>query len=278
MKSPNTHTIIGAMTLLQQIRLIEELAANAWPAEVAPVVSGWRLRFTGGITSRANSVWPNDDTGLAPLQDKLAAAERFYAARGEPARFQICPACQPANLDEILAQRGYQSHSLTSVQTAPLDTVLSQLARNAAPPVELRDALWDEWFEVYACVGNMDAHERATRRGILSRIGMPAGFALARLDDQPAAVGLCVVERKWAGIFCMETLPAFRRRGAASAILRALCEWARAREATQTYLQVVDGNAPAVNLYAHAGFRTLYHYHYRALPARVWDSERTRQS
>jgi GNAT superfamily N-acetyltransferase len=265
LKLRNAHTITDTMTLLRQICLIEELAANAWPAEVAPVVSGWRLRFSGGVTSRANSVWPNDDTDLTPLQDKLAAAERFYAARGEPARFQICPACQPANLDEILAQRGYQTHSLTSVQIAPLDTVLSRLARNPALPVEVRGVLSDDWFEVYARAGNMEAHERAMRRGILSRIGMPAGFALARLDDQPAAVGLCVVERGWAGIFCMETLPALRRRGAASAILRALGDWACAQGATQAYLQVVDANTPAVTLYARAGFQTLYHYHYRAL-------------
>ena len=249
--------------VLIQIRLIEELAANAWPAEVVQVVSGWRLRYNGGVTSRANSVWPNDDTGAASLTDKLAEAERFYAVRREPARFQVCPAAQPAGLDDLLAQRGYETHSLTCVQVTDVPAILSRLATRTAATVEVCEVLSDAWFDLYARAGGMQAHERAMRRGILERIGPPTGYAFARLDGQPAAVGLGVVERGWLGIFCMETLPESRRQGAASSVLRALAEWASRLGATHSYLQVVDANTPAVNLYARAGFQPLYHYHYR---------------
>ncbi len=37
----------------ESIVLIEELAANAWPAELVDELDGWRLRFNWGATSRA---------------------------------------------------------------------------------------------------------------------------------------------------------------------------------------------------------------------------------
>jgi hypothetical protein len=46
---------------VDDIYLLEELAANAWPAEVVQFVDGWRFRYTLGVSSRrVNSVWPNN--------------------------------------------------------------------------------------------------------------------------------------------------------------------------------------------------------------------------
>jgi ribosomal protein S18 acetylase RimI-like enzyme len=86
---------------------------------------------------------------------------------------------------------------------------------------------------------------------------------LLRIDGAPAALGLGVVEGDWLGIFCMTTDPGFRRRGAASAILRTLAIWAQLYDARRAYLQVMDQNTAAQALYARVGFETLYHYHYR---------------
>ena len=77
---------------VMDILLIETLAANAWPPEQTVVVDGWRLRSAGGVTRRANSVWPNADTGAAGLEEKLAAVENHYSALGQPSIFQICDA------------------------------------------------------------------------------------------------------------------------------------------------------------------------------------------
>jgi len=142
---------------------LEELAANAWPARITQTVGGWRLRYTDGITRRANSVWPNLSTlsthpekfRTAPLSiveatspkagmgqnfsgehpqlnqtnlaEQLATVENFYAQRNLPARFQICPAAQPPTLDETLTQRGYQKDAPTNVQTTSIATILKKL-------------------------------------------------------------------------------------------------------------------------------------------------------
>jgi len=82
-------------------------------------------------------------------------------------------------------------------------------------------------------------------------------------QGRPVAVGLGVVEAGWVGIFCMATLPAFRRQGAGAAVLRSLAEWGRQQGAEQVYLQVTEANVEARPLYAKAGFEMLYTYHYR---------------
>jgi ribosomal protein S18 acetylase RimI-like enzyme len=88
-------------------------------------------------------------------------------------------------------------------------------------------------------------------------------FVTLRSAGAPAGVGLGVVEQGWLGIFCMATLPDFRRQGVARGILRTLVIWARLYEARNTYLQVMDDNTAALGLYAAAGFQPAYLYHYR---------------
>ena len=103
----------------------------------------------------------------------------------------------------------------------------------------------------------------AVRRGILEQIASPAGFALLYVNGIAAAVGLGVVSGPWVGIFCMATDIAYRRRGAASAILRTLAIWAQLYGAERAYLQVMADNAAARALYERVGFLTVYHYFYR---------------
>jgi GNAT superfamily N-acetyltransferase len=61
----------------------------------------------------------------------------------------------------------------------------------------------------------------------------------------------------------MATLPVYRRQGAAGAILRTLGIWGQLYDAQHAYLQVMQKNPGAQQLYAQAGFSTAYHYHYR---------------
>jgi ribosomal protein S18 acetylase RimI-like enzyme len=244
---------------------LEELAANAWPAEVVQVVDGWRLRFSRNVTRRANSVWPNGAGDHHSLVKKLALVEDFYARRGCPARYQICPAAQPADLDEILAARGYTSDAHTAVQIAPLETALAPATSHYPYSVSIRETFDEPWFDAYCQAEQVSVHAAEARRGILQRIGPRTGYALSHLEGQIVAVGLGVVERDWLGLFSLVTFPEFRRQGAATAVIHALAQWGQRYGASQIYLQVMADNAPALALYARLDFETLYHYHYREL-------------
>jgi ribosomal protein S18 acetylase RimI-like enzyme len=254
------------MTQDQLIQLLEELAANAWPAEVVQHVDGWRLRFNGNVTRRANSVYANRAGENLSLDEKLAIVEAFYRHRGCPSRFHICPAVQPAHLDELLAERGYRPDARTAIQLAPLETVLACAKTNPNYTVTVGDTFDSNWFEVFCYGEHVKPHTAEVRRGILQRIGPRAGFATVHLGHQPVAVGLGVVERGWLGLFSLVTQPDYRRQGAATALIYALAHWGQTHQASQVYLQVMADNAPALALYARLGFETLYHYHYRELP------------
>jgi GNAT superfamily N-acetyltransferase len=250
----------------ETILLIETLAANAWPPEQSIELDGWRLRSARGVTRRANSVWPNADAGVASLDEKLAVAERYYSALGLPALFQICDAAQPQALDELLERRGYGANSHTHVQTASIQTLLANL-----PPLRLRPAFklevseeFDEdWFALYCASEEVGGHAAAVRRSIFRRIQPPHGFALLRSGDEPVAAGLGVAEKGWLGVFCMATMPAHRRQGAGSAVLRTLAIWSQLYGVENAYLQVMVRNEGAQQMYAKAGFVTVYGYHYR---------------
>lgn len=249
---------------------IEQVAANAWPAAIVQVVDGWLLRATPGVTRRrSNSALPAPSTGEdAEGEDwtlaRLRVAEDFARRHGLRPAVQVSPADAQSGLDALLERRGYVRDGPVEVLRASLDAVRDL----TGPPVSTvvakrRDRVWDEAF--IRLLGRDDA--LATLTEVIDRIGPRAGFARAELGGHTAAVALAVVERGWAGVFCMETDPAHRRRGLAAAMLRGLAVWAGEHGATGLYLQVTEDNDPARALYARAGFTLSHRYHYRTARA-----------
>ena len=246
-----------------EIGLIEELAANAWLAMVVQVVDGWRLRFDSGVTRRANSVLPlGRDDGTA-LGKPIALVEDFYGRRKAPVYYQMSPAAQPADLDAVLARRGYTIEAPTLLQTVSIDSALSALGESSTVPTEISERPIKRWFNTYAEAEGLSTGAARLREGIVRRIAPVSGFAYVRLEGQIVAVGSGVVERGWLGIFSMATLTEHRRRGAAGAVLQRLLEWGRLQGPHCAYLQVMKENAGARGLYERMGFKTRYSYHYR---------------
>jgi len=250
---------------MSSIHLLEQLAANAWPPAVTQIVDGWLLRYASGVSRRANSVLTLRETGEATLDERIRVVEAFYARRGLPARFHISPAASPSDLDERLAERGYRVDAPTGVQVAARAEVLAR-AGDPGLDVSLSATPSEEWFSIYNTTHADDDAAVQVRKEIMARVGPPSAFALLCLDGRPVAVGQGVAERGHLGLFSMSTHPEFRRRGAATAILRALCDWGRLHDTEQVYLQVMDESLEALALYGKLGFRTVYHYHYRESP------------
>jgi ribosomal protein S18 acetylase RimI-like enzyme len=258
---------------VRTIRLLEELGANALGAHTVQLLDGWVLRRTPEAPfRRCNSVLPIHGTASNVI-DRLEVVADFYRERGLPARFQMSEAARPAGLDGLLGECRYDIEEPVVVMVARTEEVA---ARSGDPPTPARsddegttvaDGIDDGWIEQYSeSHGRDDARRRLAAYGrLLTKIGPVVGAAVARAGDVPLGIGLGVLERGWVGVYGMSTRPEVRRRGAATAVLRALAEWARARDGVRMYLQVEETNTVALELYERAGFRPAYRYWYRTL-------------
>ena len=231
-----------------EIRALEDVGYRIWVSPEVEELDGWRLRHARGLTGRANSVFPNAP-GELPIEEKIAHAEAWYAARGQPPRFQLTDGSLPAGLAEALRARGYEAAgSPVSVETSELPVLL------ADSRVELRAALDDEWVELWS--GTRGSTDLGTARALLA--GSPGQTVFARIPG--AAVGRAVVNGEWFGITSMVTLPEARRRGFARAIVESLVAWGRGAGATRGFLQTDSPVARA--LYSQFGWREQYTYRY----------------
>jgi GNAT superfamily N-acetyltransferase len=242
-------------------------------------LGGWTLRYSKGITRRANSVFASapgtadagDDLDLS-VDLSVRAVAAWYATRGLPARYQLCVATRPSGLDALLGAAGYAAVAHTGVHLAKLEELVHLIERAVgagrgvardALAVELTDAPTPVWWACYATGDEVDADGIAGRAEIVAQIRQPTAYALARVNGVPAGVGSVVVDGEFAGFYNVATCHAFRRQGVAQAVMAALAAWGQGMGARRAYLQVMDQNLAARTLYQRLGFAPLYTYHYR---------------
>jgi GNAT superfamily N-acetyltransferase len=240
------------------IRTIEELSLNAWPSLQTIYYDGWVLRFANGYTRRANSVSPIYPTTIN-VTDKIAHCEQVYRLHGQKVVFKISGAAQPAELDQLLGDRGYEADAHTSVQIADL----SGLEPPATDAITIETDLSDAWLENYCCLNNVDPGRLPTLTRLLHNIVPACGFATLRDGEEVASLGLAVAERGYVGLYGIVTQQHLRNRGLGKQIMLHLMNWSRSQGAEQAYLQVMLNNPPALRLYEKLGFREVYSYWYR---------------
>lgn len=233
-------------------RLLDRLAADAWPALEQVERDGWVLRASYGVTKRANSALPRD-VDLAALDDVLPRITSFYAERELPALAMVG---DPA-LDAELDARGWRREAETVVLAGPTP--------RGGAGVDVDDAPTTAWLDCWWAVdGRGGDAELDVARRILAAVEAPVGYARVQVDGEVVAVGRGVTQEGWLGVFGMAVLPHARRRGLATAVLRALGDWAAQHGACSTYLQVHSANDAALRLYDSVGLAPASRYAYRS--------------
>jgi ribosomal protein S18 acetylase RimI-like enzyme len=245
---------------IETIRLIEELAANAWPAPVQQQLEAWKLRAANGVTRRANSVLPLAEMPTYRLWlDEVAA---FYQSRNLPVRFQVSDA-SPVELTTLLDSLNFTTEALTSVQIARCQSVLERCQPTQQHEISTAACLESAWLDAFMRIEGHEQSKRETYRQIMSAIGPSTLFVKAIYKGEAVGAGMAVMERGWAGLFNIATSIEQRRKGIARQVIAAMVEWASRNGAANLYLQVMKTNGPAISLYSNLGFSHLYSYHYR---------------
>jgi N-acetylglutamate synthase len=243
---------------LQQVRRLEELAFRGWPALETRDVAGWRLRFAGGYTKRANSINAlGSDARVDP--STIVALEEPYRMP----TWRLTPLA-PEVIGPLLAARGYRTIERSLVQVCPLDGRFSR-----DPAVVLLPQPSPAWIEAFCAHSPVKPEHRTTMQRMLAAIAAPAAFALVEQEGRPMAMAIGAVEGDHMGLFDVLVMPHARRQGLARRVSESLYAWAHSQGARFAYLQVVATNAAALPLYEAQGFRTVYSYEYRVAPVVV---------
>lgn len=238
----------------ENIRLLEHVTNRAWPALEILEYDGWTLRFANGYTGRANSINPLDGSTL-PLAEKIAFCENWYAERHLPANYRLNDAMQPADLDAVLAERGYERSKESLVMTADLQSLSHSIDKNFS----FERSVADDWLADWGRWNDVPALHISTAKEML--INSPAEACYGRVEDK--AVGLAVREGDYVGLFDIVVSPEHRRQGLGLVLVSSLLAWGRQQGAKIAYLQVLGSNHPALGLYGGLGFREHHRYWYR---------------
>ncbi|MFF3559744.1 GNAT family N-acetyltransferase [Streptomyces sp. NPDC002574] len=258
---PDTPVRRGARAPRATVRELQESAARCWPAPETARLGTWTLRAAGGFTRRANSALPLGEPGL-PVAAAAEAVARWYGARGLPAYIQVTTGGEDG--DEALAASldalGWTAEGHALLRTAPL-APLADLS--GAERVRLTREVDSGWLARYHRTGGLgDAALAVLTGGPSVWLASVPGAA----EGAPAAIGRCVVDGRWASFGAVETDPASRRGGLATAVVAALARKALDEGASGAYLQVEADNEGARALWDRLGFGTHHGYHYRRGP------------
>jgi N-acetylglutamate synthase len=245
---------------------LERHALPGWLADSEPL-GEWTLRAGGGFTGRANSCLAIGDPGRV-VPEAAAAIESWSAAHGIRPRAQVIVGSQP---DRDLSDLGWQeTYVATDVMVARLGAFLG--TGLPSPDVRVTEDLAPEWLAAYSRSRPNDA-DPAVLEKILAG-NSPRAFASVGSPEH-VAIARGHVSGLWLGLATIWVDPGHRRRGIATAMMRALGHWAARRGARQVYLQVAAANADAIAAYERLGFARHHTYRYLTPAQSPLDSPKT---
>lgn len=260
---------------IKQIRYMEKIAADGHKALEIAGYQDWELRFSEGYTGRANSIRlmgdPIEEINK-DVEDKLRYAEKEYAKRGLPPMFKLTDADKA--FSDYLESRGYKVKNPTDVMMLPLNgadylikvsdniddivkpvvTVPGEINYNTTP---------DGWFEPYfEFEGMTDKAQQDLCRQIHSNVSVNKVYIKVLYKDRVAAVASLAIEDGYSLLHNVIVDPTLRGKGLGKKLCYAAISKSKAKEADYSYLQVIETNEVALNLYKKFGYEKLYTYWY----------------
>lgn len=229
---------------------------RGWGA--APFAGGWAIcHGAGSPISKATGVGVSEVASA----EVLDAVEAFYRDRELPVRLEVCPLAQDP-LAQLMVQRRYVFEAFIATHWREVEPAHSE----ASPGVTI-EAVTETTLPEFAQAMHDGFNEGRPPLPVF--IGMPeTGFVtpgqssfLARLDGKPAGgAAMAIVPTARGPLACFfggATVPACRRRGVQSALLRARLAAAAERGCALAVIQCRPGTASERNI-ARSGFSAAY--------------------
>jgi GNAT superfamily N-acetyltransferase len=233
--------------------------ANLFPdsgAAAEPFAGGWAI-FAGADSPMTQAF----ALGLSgPVEeDEITRMEDFFHSRGAATNVELCPYADLSIVD-IFRKRGYSLIEFSNVfarQLAPED---AQLSLNSAVHVRQPEAHEARLWAETVARGFMPEGEVSQMLVDLMHTSLHSGigaYFLAEVDGQIAGGGVLTMHDGVASLGGASTLPAFRNRGAQTALLRARLAFAAEQGCEVVMVTTLPGSTSQRNV-ERQGFRVVY--------------------
>jgi ribosomal protein S18 acetylase RimI-like enzyme len=247
------------------VKRFQEYVMNAFPSSFYYFLNGWVLRFTGGITYRANSVFPINYIGdESQIEKDIEVVEKAYKKYSLPTIFTMHDYFEPKNLDSILKNRGYKEDSHTNALISEINKI-KRREINKNYDYELHNNRTPEFSNLLARYTNKNEEQQEIIAEISKRITVPKKcFVLARNNDKIVGTLMAVLNTEgYVYISDLLVVPEYRRNNIAKSMIFTLIDkWALKNNAIYIWLQVEVQNHNANKLYEDLEFKKAYYYYY----------------
>ena len=241
-------------------RRIEEAGQNAMQTQRQLFYDGWLLKLSAGKAKRGRSVNAFFGSTL-PLPRKIEHCERIYAQHGLAPLFRMTPFNCPADLEDVLAARGYLAFDETLVQA--MELCEAPAIPDAREDVEIAALGAAAFVEAVGELRGSTVGQREAHRERLENSPLDKRCVAVRAAGRVVCTAQVAVEGELVGVYDVVTAEDARGKGYATLACASLLSWAWQHGANVAYLQVSADNAPAIAIYRKFGFATIYTYHYR---------------
>jgi len=234
----------------------EEMALNAWPALYENLHNGCVIRLSNGYTKRANSVnalYFNDN-----IPELIDYSEKFYKKHLLPTTFKIIKHKNYEHLDAFLEEEDYKVIDYTNVKL--IDLRVNSFTNNRI--VKLESEFSDEWINEFVRLQKLDS-KIVTISNMLKNITVNKIVASITIDSKIIGFGYGAIENDIIGIFDIYINEQYRNKGYARKLINKILYWAKSKDISYSYLQVMENNVIANKLYQSIGYKAYYKYWYR---------------
>ncbi|MHB9295535.1 GNAT family N-acetyltransferase [Pillotina sp. SPG140] len=214
--------------------------------------------MANGYTKRANSINPIYPSKIK-IEEKIEFCKKLYARYNLPVIYKLIECEEHKTIDKKLETLNYEQGDITSVQIC--DTI--KTIDNNIKGIVIDNDFNNNWIKGFVECNKIKSKDEETIKIMLKNITGNKIAIYKVFDGEIVGCGYGVIENDFVGLFDIVVKDNNRGKGYGKEIVQSILSEAGKTGIKKSYLQMVDDNSIAKNLYKKLGYQEKYRYWYR---------------